>query len=298
MIRQLLDTVRKHSKDEGLQDTAIPSLQIYKSSFTNVKVHTIYEPSVCFTVQGSKDVISENETLTYSEGEFIFTSMNLPVCGHITKASTAEPFLSLVLKIDIGLIFETQEKMPVSKSKAPISYRAMFVGKMDESLTDAVLRLVRCLDKPDDIPVLSPLIIRETIYRLLSSEYGGMVAQMGVLGSKMQKIGKAVEFISSRFTEKLDMNNVAKIAGMSTSNFFKNFKETTGMSPLRYQKKIRLQEARQLLMSTNNDAGTVSYLVGYESPSQFSREYSGLFGLPPKTEIKSMKKQIDFLDVS
>lgn len=289
MTEQIRDLVAKHSNGEGLWDTAISLLQIYQNSIANEKVHTIYEPSLCITVQGSKDVILENKIITYSEGEFIFTSMNLPVCGHVTKASTEKPYLSLVLKIDTTMVFETLEKMIVSKSNGAVKSKAMFVGKMDESMAEALLRLMKCLDTPVDIPVLSPLIIREIIYRLLSSEHGARIAQLGVLDSKTQKIAKAVGFISSKFTEKLDMSSVAKIAGMSNSNFFKSFKETTGMSPLRYQKKIRLQKARQLLISTANDAATVSYMVGYESPSQFNREYSSLFGLPPKTDIKSIK---------
>ncbi len=294
MIEKICDIVKTYAADDVIMDTAIPSLQIYRTSQENVKIHTVYKPSVCMTLQGSKDVILEDEIFNYSKGEFLFTSMDLPVCGRVVKASTDLPYISLVLNIDTTDIFEIQKSMPVYELKSSRRSRAIFVEKMGASLSDAVFRLVKCLDHPVDIPVLSPLIIREIIYRLLTSEYGDVVAQLGVIGGKTQKIAKAVEFINNRYTEKLDMKGVAKIAGMSTSIFFKNFKETTGMSPLTYQKKIRLQEARQLLISTTNDAATVGFMVGYESPSQFSREYSSMFGLPPKKDIQLMKKQNAF----
>lgn len=299
MSIQLIDTVKKYFNSvkfhgtelNGLKDTDISFLQFFQTSIVNEKIYSIYEPSMCVAVQGSKDVILEEEIYTYSEGNFVFTSINIPVWGIVTKASNEKPFISLVLKIDPAVVFEIQKHMSVSKSKPSDGARAMLVGKMGTPMTDAVLRLVECLDNPSDISILSPLIYREIIYRLLSSEHGAMIAQMGVIGSKTQKIIRAVEFINSKFKEKLDMNNVAKITGMSTSHFFKTFKAITGMSPLSYQKKIRLQEAKQLLISTTNDAATVSYLVGYESPSQFSREYSSLFGLPPKADINLMRTE-------
>ncbi|BFM14595.1 AraC family transcriptional regulator [Maricurvus nonylphenolicus] len=288
---ELKDIAARYAKLDGLNETGIPGLSIYKSSALSEKLHSIYEPCLCVTIQGKKDTIVEDDIFTCSEGNFLFSSMKLPVCGMVREASMESPYLSLVIMIEPTMVYDTLKDAPhlVSREPSISSGHSLSIGDVDGLMSDAVARLMRCLDHPGDIPVLAPMIIRELIYRLLATEEGGAIAQLGMLGSKTEKIARAVALLNQKFTEKLDMNRIAEDIGMSASNFYKHFKETTGMSPLVYQKKVRLLEARHQMLVTGDDAASVSYRVGYESPSQFSREYSNYFGRPPKKDIALMK---------
>jgi AraC-like DNA-binding protein len=288
---EVKDITTRHAGQDGMNETGIPGLSIYKSSALSEKIHSIYEPCLCVTIQGQKDTIVEDDIFSCGKGNFLFSSMKLPVCGMVRQASVESPYLSLVIMIDPTMVYDTLKDAPhlVAREPAVVSGHSISVGDLDGLMSDAVTRLLRCLDHPSDIPVLAPMIIRELIYRLLATEYGGAIAQLGMLGSKTEKISRAVAMLNQKFTEKLDMNRIAEDVGMSASNFYKHFKETTGMSPLVYQKKVRLLEARHQMLVTGDDAASVSYRVGYESPSQFSREYSNYFGRPPKKDVALMK---------
>lgn len=290
--RELKDISTRYAKQDGINETSIPKLIIYKSSTLSEKLHSIYEPCLCVTIQGQKDTIVEDNIFASAEGNFLFSSMKLPVCGIVRKASVEAPYISLVIMIDPTMVYDTLKDAPhlVSRDASMVAGHSISVGDLDTLMLDAVTRLVRCLDHPDDIAVLAPMIIRELIYRLLATEYGGAIAQLGMLGSKTEKIARAVALLNQKFTEKLDMNRIAEDVGMSASNFYKHFKDTTGMSPLVYQKKVRLLEARHQMLVTGDEAASVSYRVGYESPSQFSREYSNYFGRPPKKDIALMRR--------
>lgn len=288
MLSDLRHKLERHARTEGLSETAIPSVGIYMSTHAEATIHSLLKPSLCLTIQGSKDVVSEDQVLTYAEGEFIFTSIDLPVCGRVKRASQERPYLSLVLAIEQADVLGVLEHVSLPSVDTSAPSRAIFVGKTDDATDDAFRRLVALLDKPEDIAFLYPLIIREILYRLIAGAHGNTLVQMSMSGSKTRNIARAVKYISGNLSEKLDIGTMARLSGMSTSNFHKYFKNVTGLTPLAYQKKIRLLEARRLLVSNACDAATAGYQVGFESSSHFSREYSKLFGLPPKTDLKAM----------
>ena len=287
-MKELLALASEYSTGEGIRDTIIPSLKIIKTSIPHEKIHTVYKPSLCVILQGEKDVSLADETLTYAPGEYIVVTVDLPVTGEVTQASPKKPYYCLMLEIDPVMVFDVLKEQ--SQNKVTPAKKGIFIGKVEESMVDAFFRLLKCLKNPKDVPVLSPMIIREIIYRLLNDKHGESVKQLGIVGSQTQRIAKVIDSIKSGYAKALKMENLAKEAGMSPASFHRYFKEITLMSPLQFQKQLRLQEARRLLMAGDLDAGSVSFEVGYESPSQFSREYSRMFGLPPKADVNQFKK--------
>lgn len=287
-MKELLQIVQDLAPAEGMSNTKIPSVKLIKTSHPHERIHTIYTPALCVIVQGQKDVSLGDETLTYSPGEYIVGTVDLPVTGEVTIASPKKPYLCIMLELDPVVVFDVLKEQSHPKSSS--AKRGIFVGQLESSMENAFVRLLNCLKNPSDVPILSPMIIREIIYRLMNGKHGEAVKQLGIVGSQTQRIAKVIETIKNKYTDTLKIELLAKEAGMSPASFHKYFKDITAMSPLQYQKQIRLQEARRLLMAGNVDAGSVSFQVGYESPSQFSREYSRMFGLPPKTDVKQLKR--------
>lgn len=285
-MKELLQIVLDQSPKEGMHKTNIPNLTLIKTSKPGEKTHTVYTPSLCVIIQGEKDVSLAETTLTYSPGEYIVVTVDLPIVGEVTIASEKKPYLCLMLEIDTVIVFDVLKEQ--SRAKAPPTKRGIFVGQMEDSMVDALLRLMKCMKNPKDIPVLAPMITREIIYRLLNSKHGETVKQLGIVGSQTQRIAKVIDSLKTGYAKSLNMEDLAREAGMSPASFHKYFKAITLMSPLQYQKQIRLQEARRLLMMGEQDAATISFQVGYESPSQFSREYARMFGLPPKSDMKRL----------
>lgn len=286
-IQHLLSLIKKINFDDGINDTLISEFKVIKSSVTYDKIPSVHRPSLCVILQGAKDVIVGDKILSYKPGEYIFCSVEVPVTGRVTKASSKEPYLCLMVEVDPSLVYDVLKDSPSfspSKEKS-----GAFVSKASAQLIEALSRLVSCMDRPSEAKFLSGMIIREILFRLLNDENGDVVRQMGVAGSQTQKISEAIGIIKKKFNQGLNIEQLARTIGMSPSSFHKYFKDITNMSPLQYQKLVRLQEARRLLISDAGDAATVGYEVGYESPSQFSREYSRFFGLPPKSDIKQFK---------
>lgn len=219
--------------------------------------------------------------------------MNLPVIGQIIKASTDAPYLSLKLEFTPNQILEVLNECNIKVTFNENARRAMFVGEMESSIQDAVLRLVRLLDTPGEIPFLAPLYVKEILFRLLQGPYGGELAQIAVEGSSTYRIREAIEYIVHHCEQPFRIEDLAETASMSVSSFHRHFKEITAMSPLQFQKQLRLQEARRLLMAESADAADVAFRVGYESASQFSREYARMFGAPPRADIRRLKEKYD-----
>lgn len=289
-LDKLLDVTESHARVDGFNETAIPFLKLNRSTKANEKVPSVFKPSLCVIVQGSKDVILAEDIYTYTPGEFIVTTVDLPVTGQVTLASPKKPYLCVVIELEPEMIFDVLKNLP-AKGK-PESHKGIFVGEVDQNLMEACLRLVGCLNSQLDGQFLAPMILREIIYRMLTGEYGETIKQLGIVGSQIQRMASVIDRIKLDYTKTLRMEKLAAESGMSPASFHKYFKEVTTMSPLQYQKQIRLQEARKLLLSGKFDAATVSYEVGYESPSQFSREYARLFGLPPKADMKQLKVKV------
>jgi len=286
----LTSLISRHCKQSGVMKTEIPSLFLIRSDKADERAYRVFSPSFCFVTQGLKEILLADERLEYGPSNYLITSMNLPVIGQVIKASPDVPYLSLKLELTQNEILEVMTEARLTPRPSDNGSRAMVVGQIELSILDAVLRLVQLLDSPQDIPYLAPILKKEIIYRLLQGQYGAMIAQIAIEGSNSYRIRGAIDQIIQHYDQPLRVEELADAANMSISSFHRNFKEITAMSPLQFQKQLRLQEARSLLLMESADATEVAYRVGYESASQFSREYSRMFGFPPKTDIKRLKE--------
>jgi AraC-like DNA-binding protein len=283
-MQELLAIVKRHARHIGLNPTRVPEMLIMRSAARAQPVHTVQRPSLCFLVQGTKEVTVAGRVYRYTAGECLVSTVDLPVTGEIIEASEREPYLCLVIALEPALVHEVLQSSGIA---VPARSRpGLFVEPAVPALRDAVSRLARCLDSPGDCAVLASGILREIIYRLLQGPFGATVAELGLASSRTQRISRAIAHLKNRFAEPLRVEEVARLAGMSPSTFHEHFRKITTMSPLQYQKQLRLQEARRLLASDGAGAADIGFRVGYQSPSQFSREYARHFGHSPTTDMR------------
>lgn len=287
--QELIDLAMQFTETEGIHDTPLRHLKIVRNNKVTQPVQAVYTPALCFIIQGAKEAVVGTKTYRYSPAQYLVTSVDLPVTGRVTSASTKTPYLCLVLEIDPTLVYEILKSSDLSAD--PSALKGIFLDKVTPDLTDSFLRLLRTLKNKNDTHVLAPLVIREITYRLLHSKYGQTVSQLGIAGSQTQRIAKVIGLLRKDYAKPLRTEELAEIAKMSVSSFHQHFKQVTSLSPLQYQKRIRLQEARRLLSAEVADAATAAFQVGYESPSQFSREYARLFGLPPISDLKRFRQK-------
>ncbi|WP_417320268.1 AraC family transcriptional regulator [Emcibacter sp.] len=285
----LIALIEKFSSGEGIHDTVIPGMKCIRMSDLNMRLPTVYNPSVCVIAQGRKQVLLEDDLYQYAPSQYLMISVDLPVIGQVTEATREKPYLCLQIDIDVKQLSDLMVKAPLTARAEPATGRGLFVGQVDQLLGDSVLRLARLLETPQDIPVLAPLAVREIHYRLLSGQYGAMIAQLAIKGSNLQRIAAVIHKLKSDFDKPISVDQLAEIAGMSLSSFHAHFKKVTAMSPLQYQKRLRLTEARQIMLTDALDAASTAYRVGYDSPSQFSREYARLFGAPPVRDVAKLR---------
>ena len=299
--QELLALVEKHTVGNGIQATAVPALFLIREPDVSQPLSTVYEPSLCLVLQGAKTVALEKEQYRYDASSFLIVSVHLPTKGQIVEASPDKPYLCVKIQFQAEniwhLLEETGFRGDRVRGKGPereeaagsgelAAPRGLAIGKLEFELADAVLRYVRLLERPQDIPVLGPVIHREIMYRLLQDPQGRLLRDFAAGGSPARRIAQVIAHIRDNYDKPLPVAYLAELAKMSASALHGHFKAITGMSPLQYQKQIRLQEARRLLLSDQSDAAGAAYQVGYESPSQFSREYTRLFGLPPASDRK------------
>jgi AraC-like DNA-binding protein len=284
---RLAAAIDRFAPRDGLAETAVPGLGLARAEAPNELVHTVYRPALCIVAQGGKDVLLGDERFAYRPSHYLVVSLDLPLTSHVVIASPDAPYLSLRLDIDAGelsaLLLAAERPRPVATG------RGLFLAESEPGLLDAAARLVELLASPGDIAVLAPLIVREMFYRVLRGPEGWRLAQIGVGDGHAQRIARAIGWLKDHFAEPLRIDDLARRVHMSPSSFHEHFKAVTSMSPLQYQKVLRLQEARRLLLSRDIDAATAGHEVGYESPSQFSREYRRLFGAPPGRDLKSLR---------
>ena len=291
MRAELAALIDRHTGTDGVHATAIPRLTLARASHTQHPVHSVYEPAFCVLAQGSKRVLLGGEVYVYDSSHYLVVAQNLPVAGQVIDASPEAPYLGLRLDFDVkdiaalALELKLREVLPVRASQ-----RGMFTGEISSTLLDPLLRLVKLLASPEDVPALAPLITREILYRLLRSPDGWRLAQMAVVDSHSQRITQAISLLSRRFQEPLRVEDLANEVHMSVSSLHHHFKAVTAMSPLQFQKQLRLQEARRILIGENVDAATAGHRVGYDSQSQFNREYSRFFGSPPARDVKRLRE--------
>ncbi|MFP3919214.1 AraC family transcriptional regulator [Lysinibacillus telephonicus] len=288
-IKELAELIERHVPMDGTFETAIPGLRLVRSSQISEPVYSVYEPSLCVVAQGSKLVMLGEENYQYDTASYLTASVHLPITGQIIKASTENPYLCVNLSLDMTQIFEVvQSSSQVISSESP--GRGLVINIVNDSLIEVVLRLIRLLDTPQDIPILAASIKREIIYRVLQNDQNDSLKHFALVGSQAQRIAKVIGILNREFSQSLRVDELAREASMSLSSFYSHFKEVTGMSPIQYQKQLRLQEARRLLLTENLEAAEAAFQVGYESPSYFNREYSRMFGLPPMKDIKRLRE--------
>lgn len=268
--------------------TVVPHLTLHRMDAPTKPTSYLLEPSLCLTLQGEKRVWLGTEDCSYAIGEFLVTSVDLPLVAEILKASPTQPYLGLTLKLDRNEIAQLilDQNFP---AKEPARNRpGIEIGTLTKPLLDAFRRLIELLDEPENVPALAPIIQREILFRLLQTESGAKIRQLATAGDHTHRINRVIGWIKGNLSDRLRVENLAKLAGMSVSTLHHQFRSLTTMSPLQYQKRLRLNQARQLMLTRQIDAASAAFQVGYESPSQFTREYSRLFGNPPRRDIQSL----------
>jgi len=277
--------------DKGDQRvTAIPGLSLYRRYEATQPTSIMYEPRICMIAQGAKRVLLGDDTFVYDEHHFLIASVDLPTVVQIIKASREKPYLGLVLKLDQREMSQLMADSNLPPPRSQQSSRGMAVGEVTLPLLNGFQRLIDLLAEPKDIPILAPIIQREIVYRLLVGDQGARLRQIASVGSQSQQIARAIDWLKDNFTRPLRIDDLATQVNMSTSTFHHHFRALTAMSPLQFQKWLRLNEARRSMLTDHLDAATAAFQVGYESPSQFSREYGRLFGAPPLRDITNLRQ--------
>ena len=282
----LARAVQSIAATSGDHRTAVPELTLHRRNRPSQPVHCIYTLGLAVTVQGSKHVLLGDAELSYGPGQSLLTTIDLPVSYHITRATAAEPYLGIMLTFDRSLITQVAARIEMLRPEKRISLEPLSLQRLDASVLDALHRLIQLLGEPQLIPQLAPLIQQEIIIRLLSGPHAPHLWNLVNDAGPTQQIARAVGWMREHFADEMRVGELAEHANMSLTTFRQHFRAVTGMSPVQLQKVLRLQEARQLMLDQKVSAGSASALVGYESASQFTREYRRLFGAPPHTDIR------------
>jgi AraC-like DNA-binding protein len=284
-LSELRDLIAKLAGRDGDHQTAIASLYLIRYSSSVAPDFGVVTPGLCVVAQGQKELLLGDEVYSNSPGQYLVASAEIPVSARVVGATLAKPHLGLRPHFDLASLRSLIEEASLPTPPVSASQRGIYVSPIGPALLDAVLRLVRLLQSPVVIPFLAPMIEREILFRLLLDDNSVALHRMVRANSQPQRIGMTIVWLKKHFREAFSINDLARLVGMSPSSFHQWFRNITGMSPLQYQKQLRLQEARSLLRNERKDVGTVSRRVGYESSSQFSREYSRLFGNAPVREV-------------
>ncbi|QEL18359.1 AraC family transcriptional regulator [Limnoglobus roseus] len=285
---ELTRLVDRHTGRDGIHPTAVGPLTLYRTSQPSAPNQCVYEPAFCIVAQGSKQLLLGDEVYRYDPSHFLLVSVDLPVAGQVIEATPACPYLGLKIVLDTAQIGELIADGGEARGFTP--QRGLGVTSLDPGMVDTVVRLLRLLDTPEHVRVLAPLALREITYRLLAGSAGPRLRQIVAADGQAQRIGRVIRHLKTNFADPLRIEDLAREAHMSVSALHHHFKTVTALSPLQYQKQLRLQEARRLLLGEGLDAAEAGYRVGYESPSQFSREYRRLFGQPPQRDVSRLKR--------
>jgi len=271
-------------------ETPVPGLLLFQHEQPTPPRNAMYEPCICLVVQGAKRVVLGDEAFVYDAQHYLIASVHLPTLVQIAEASQEKPCLGLVLKLDQRVISQLMVDSGLPPARAQQSSRGMMIGEVTLPLLTAFQRLIDLLAEEQDIPILAPIIQREITYRLLVGDQGERLRQIASTGSQSHQIARAIDWLKNNFSQPLSIDALAGQVRMSSSTFHHHFRSMTALSPLQFQKQLRLQEARRLMLTERLDAATAAFQVGYESPSQFNREYNRLFGAPPLRDITNLRQ--------
>ncbi|HCG8627111.1 TPA: AraC family transcriptional regulator [Vibrio parahaemolyticus] len=290
--QKLAKLIDRWTGDANQYDTPISGLRFSRWTTPTPPTSYTHNPSICLIAQGRKRVLLGEESFIYDANHFLISSVDLPIIANIIEASEEQPYLGLIMELDLTEISQLIIDSELAFTQSKEAQKGIAVGELSESLLDAFVRLAELLDEGQNIKILAPIIKREIFYRLLMSEQGTRLHQIVTAGSHSHQIAKAIDWLKNNFVKPLSVGDLASYTGMSKSSFYTHFRSMTSMTPLQFQKKLRLSEARRLMLTENLDAMAATFKVGYESPSQFSREYSRLFGAPPSKDIKSLRENL------
>jgi AraC-like DNA-binding protein len=285
----LAQAIARIAVSDGDFPTAIPALSLHRRKGPTEPLHCIFSLGLGVVAQGHKQVLLGEEVITYGPGQSLLTTIDLPVISHVTRASPDAPLLGLMLTLDPQRVVDSAAALRLAIPARLPAYRPVSRGTLDEPMIATLVRLVRLLEEPALMRSVAPLIQQEIVVRLLLGSHGPQLLHLAASGSPRQQIAKALAWLKLNFRRELKVDALAARAHMSPSTFRQHFRSITGTSPVQYQKQLRLQEARQLMLNRNMQASNASGLVGYESASQFSREYSRLFGAPPQQDVRRMR---------
>ena len=282
------DIILKNIPGVGNYPSSINGVRIVRRNSPTEFLRCFYNPSCILVLQGLKNMIYGEENIVYTKGQYVVSCTDIPVSSRVVEASEEEPFVVLILELDSNiisnLILETKLPKTVDSDE-----KALAIADTDEELLDAFYRLALLLEKSEaEQQIMSPIVIKEIYYRLLTGPLGNQLRLINTKGTTSNQIAQAISILKEKYAEKLNMDEIAQSVNMAPSSFYRNFKKVTQVSPLQYQKQLKLYEAQRLLLSGNYDAATAGYEVGYESPTQFSREYKKMFGNPPARNIKEL----------
>ena len=285
-VAQLSTLIDRHVVGTGICSTAMPRVSLIRADAPSTPTPAVYEASLCIIAQGSKRVSIGEHSVVYDAAHYLLVSVDLPLVGHVLDASPERPYLCCKIDLDAAKLADLMASEGGGVARTDLPVLGVYPG--DPDLIDAACRLVGLLDRPDTIRALAPLIEREILYRLLTGPHGPMLRHVATAGSHLNQVSRAIVAIRRRFDASIRIDDIAAEAGMSSSSLHAHFKAVTRMTPLEYHKQLRLQEARRLMLSEGVTASTAGFAVGYESPSQFSREYRRLFGAPPRADIERL----------
>ncbi|MFH5926294.1 AraC family transcriptional regulator [Roseomonas xinghualingensis] len=290
-MRSLLGLVRRHGEahadPHGIARTGIPGLSAVHATTPSGLMHDISRPVACLVVQGGKRVAMGTRDFTFGAGDSLLITADVPTISQITRASAAEPYLSLVVELDPGMIAELSMQMEKAATGDGV---AVQVDPTGAEVTEAATRLMHLIERPAALPVLQDSLMRELHYWLLAGRHGAAIRRLGWPDGHVHRVSRAVAVLRARFAEPLPVESLAAAAGMSPSSFHQHFRNVTSLSPLQFQKQLRLIEARRLMMGEGRSASSAAFAVGYESVPQFTREYSRMFGLPPARDAEAARR--------
>jgi len=285
LVERIARAVRKDGRVEPLK-----GLRLHRESLPTGLIHSLSFPAFCIIAQGSKEIFLGDDRYRYDPMHYLLATAELPIVTHVIEASQEQPYLSLSISLNPTLVGPVMVEAGHVSSRSYASVRAINVSPLDASLLDAVVRLVRLLDTPAEAPFLGPLITREIVYRLLMGEQGERLRHIALQESHTHRIARAIQQLHEEFDQPLRIDDIAQELGMSVSSFHHHFKAVTALSPLQFQKQIRLQEARRLMLGEGLDAASAGYRVGYNDASHFNREYKRLFGQPPLRDVERLRE--------
>lgn len=289
---ELVERIASALPEDGALDI-LSCLRIARSSKPTEPVHALYQPAFCFVAQGRKQAMLGEEVFRYDPGHYLIYTLDLPLTFQVKEATPKKPYLGFRLNLDSSIVASVMMESGLEPQKGNARLKAMNVSTMDADLLDAAVRLVRLLDAPTERKVLAPLITKEIVFRLLVGGQGARLGHLVASAGDTRRISKAIGYLRENFNQTVRIDEIAHELGMSLSSFHHHFKSVTAMSPLQFQKQIRLQEARRLMLGEDLDAASAGYSVGYEDPAYFSREYKKLFGAPPQRDIAKLRSNLE-----